>query len=177
MTQNIGWEFTDKKVTPWGGMRMFKEFLDRSGIREQLRIAGLPEPKSNYGYDPVTMIESFWVSVRLGRVRFSHTAMVRYDDALKDIFRWARLPCVSTYTRFFRRFSREKVDNIFGNINRWFFEQMPARNFTVDLDSSVMTRYGQQEGSMVGYNPQKRGRRSHHPTMAFVVDLRMVAHS
>jgi hypothetical protein len=30
---------------------------------------------------------------------------------------------------------------------------------------------------MVGYNPQKRGRRSHHPLMAFISDLRMVAHS
>lgn len=177
MTQNIGWEFTDKKVTPWGGMRMFKQFLDRSGIREQLRVAGLPKPMSNCGYDPVTMIESFWVSVWLGGVRFSHTAIVRYDEALKNIFGWTRLPCVSTYTRFFKRFKREEVDNIFGNINRWFFAQMPAKNFTVDLDSSVMTRYGQQEGSVVGYNPQKRGRRSHHPIMAFIADLRMVAHS
>jgi DNA-directed RNA polymerase subunit N (RpoN/RPB10) len=35
-----------------------------------------------------------------------------------------------------------------------------------------MTRYGEQEGSAVGYNPQKRGRRSHHPIIAFVADLR-----
>ena len=60
ITKNIGWEFSDKKVTPWGGMRVFKEFLDRTGIREQLRIAGLPEPMSNCGYDPVMMMESFW---------------------------------------------------------------------------------------------------------------------
>jgi DNA-directed RNA polymerase subunit N (RpoN/RPB10) len=177
ITGNIEWEFSDKKVTPWGGMRVFKEFLDRSGIREQLRVAGLPEPMSNCGYDPVMLMESFWVTVWLGGVRFSHTAIVRFDDALKDIFGWKRVPCVSTYTRFFKRFQREEVDNIFGNINQWFFSQMPARNFTVDLDSSVMTRYGQQEGSAVGYNPQKRGRRSHHPLMAFIADLRMVAHS
>ena len=175
--KNLEWEFTEKKVTPWGGMRMFKQFLDRSGIREQLRVAGLPEPMSNCGYDPVMVMESFWVSVWLGGVRFSHTAIVRFDDALKDIFGWTRVPCVSTYTRYFKRFKREDVDNIFGNINRWFFAQMPARNFTVDLDSSVMTRYGKQEGSAVGYNPQKRGRRSHHPLMAFIADVRMVAHS
>ena len=177
MMKNLEWEFTEKKVTPWGGMRMFKQFLDRSGIREQLRVAGLPEPMSNCGYDPVMVMESFWVSVWLGGVRFSHTAIVRFDDALKDIFGWSRVPCVSTYTRYFKRFKREEVDNIFGNINRWFFAQMPARNFTVDLDSSVMTRYGKQEGSAVGYNPQKRGRRSHHPLMAFIADVRMVAHS
>ena len=59
ITRNIEWEFTDKKVTPWGGMRMFKQFLDQSGIREQLRAAGLPQPMSNCGYDPVMMMESF----------------------------------------------------------------------------------------------------------------------
>ena len=46
---------------------------------------------------------------------------------------------------------------------------------TLDLDSTVMTRYGTQEGAMRGYNPAKRGRASHHPLMAFVADLRMIA--
>jgi len=46
----------------------------------------------------------------------------------------------------------------------------------LDLDSSVMTRHGKQEGSLVGYNPNKPGRPSHHPIMAFIADMRMVAH-
>ena len=177
IAENIPWEFTDRTVTAWGGMRMFKSFLDKTGIREELRRAGLPTPGSNCGYDPVVMVESFWVSMWLGGMKFSHTAMVRFDEGLKKIFGWERLPCVSTYTRFFKRFKREEVDNVFGNINRWFFAQIPARTITLDLDSSVITRYGQQEGSFVGYNPKKPGRRSHHPIMAFVADLRMVAHS
>ena len=177
ITKNIEWEFTDRKVTAWGGMRLFKEFLDRIEIRKILNESGLPSPGSNCGYDPVQVVESFWVSVWLGGVRFSHTAMVRFDDALKEIFGWKRLPCVSTYTRFFKRFGREDVDNIFGAINKWFFEQIPQKTITLDLDSSVLTRYGSQEGSRIGYNPHKPGRPSHHPIMAFVADLRMVAHS
>ena len=38
-----------------------------------------------------------------------------------------------------------------------------------------MSRYGQQEGARRGYNPQKPGRNSHHPLLAFVADCRMVA--
>jgi hypothetical protein len=177
MSVNISWEFTEKKVTSWGGMRMFKEFLDRTGIREKLASIGLPAPGSNRGYNPVDIMESFWVSVWLGGVRFTHTAIVRFDDALRDIFGWKRIASVSTYTRFFRRFKREAVDQVFLEMNAWFFEQMPAHTFTVDLDSSVFTRYGEQEGSLIGYNPRKPGRPSHHPIMAFVADLRMVAHS
>jgi hypothetical protein len=38
-----------------------------------------------------------------------------------------------------------------------------------------MTRYGDQEGAKKGYNPQKPGRNSHHPLMAFIDDCNMVA--
>lgn len=165
ITENIPWEFTDRTVTAWGGMRMFKAFLDKTGIREELGKVGLPEPGSNSGCNPIVIVESFWVSMWLGGMKFSHTAMVRFDSGLRKIFGWMRLPCVSTYTRFFKRFRREEVDAVFGQLNRWFFNQMPARNITVDLDSSVVTRYGRQEGSAVGYNPKKPGRRSHHPIM------------
>lgn len=177
ITKNMEWEFTDRKVTAWGGMRMFKEFLDKIEIIKALGNSGLPQPSSNCGYDPIHIVESFWVSVWLGGVRFSHTAIVRFDDAIKEIFGWKRLPCVSTYTRFFKRFGRKDVDNIFGSINKWFFDQIPQKTITLDLDSSVLTRYGNQEGSRKGYNPHKPGRPSHHPIMAFVSDLRMVAHS
>ena len=44
----------------------------------------------------------------------------------------------------------------------------------MDVDSSAITRYGEQEGSKRGYNPTKRGRNSHHPLFAFVNDIRMV---
>lgn len=93
--------------------------------------------KNNRGYDPAQVVKSFWVNVWLGGVRFSHTAIVRFDEALKDIFGWKRIPCVSTYTRFFKKFGREAAGNVFGSINKWFFEQMPAQTFTVGLDSST----------------------------------------
>lgn len=44
----------------------------------------------------------------------------------------------------------------------------PFDNFILDLDSIVITRYGEQEGAKKGYNPNKRGRLSHHPLIAFV---------
>jgi hypothetical protein len=57
----------------------------------------------------------------------------------------------------------------------WLFNNFQFDNFTLDIDSSVMTRYGQQEGSKKGYNPTKRGRPSHHPLIAFIADVKLVA--
>ena len=176
--RNIAWEFTNREVTPWGGMRVFKEFYDRTGMREQLTSIGLPAASgSNAGFDPVVVMESFWMTMWLGGQRFSHTAVVRFDGALKKIFGWKRVPSVSTFTRFFRKFNRGDVDKVFNGINAWFFDQMPERKITLDMDSTVLTRFGKQEGSLIGYNPKRPGRPSHHPIIAFVADLRMIAHS
>jgi len=46
---------------------------------------------------------------------------------------------------------------------------------TLDLDSSVFTRYGRQEGARKGYNPKKPGRPSHRPIFAFISELKLVA--
>ena len=45
----------------------------------------------------------------------------------------------------------------------------------MDFDSTIITRYGKQEGAKKGYNPKKQGRDSHHPLLAFIADLRLVA--
>lgn len=62
-------------------------------------------------------------------------------------------------------------------MQRCFFEQLQFDTMTLDLDSSVITRYGTQEGAAVGYNPRKPGRRSHHPLMAFMAEMRMVVNA
>jgi hypothetical protein len=50
-------------------------------------------------------------------------------------------------------------------------------NITIDFDSTVITRYGNQQGGAKGYNPNKKGRNSHHPLMAFVSQTRLVANA
>ncbi|MDM7456514.1 MAG: transposase [Tepidimonas sp.] len=52
---------------------------------------------------------------------------------------------------------------------------MGLQTLTLDLDSTVLSRCGAQQGASRGDNPSKRGRASHHPHMAFVADTRMLA--
>lgn len=173
----LAWRFTDKPVTAWGGLRLVQEMLLRMRFREALRASGLPEPGSNRGYDPAVMMEVFLVCVWIGGMRFSHTMLVRFDEALREIFGWNEVASVSTFTRFFRRFKRQDVDRVFGNLNTWFWDQLSPRTLTLDLDSSVVVRHGEQEGAVVGYNLRSPGKPSHHPLFAFVADQRMVLHA
>jgi len=170
-------EYSDKKVTAWGGMKLMHDLVERMGIKGYLQTLPLPARGSNHGYDPEQILECFWVSVWIGASRFTHSEFLRYDKALQEIFGWARVPSQSTYSRFFHKFSWKRNAEVFESLFRWFFEQVSFDNLTLDLDSTVMTRYGSQEGAKVGYNPQKPGRASHHPLMAFMADLRMVVNA
>jgi hypothetical protein len=170
----VNWSFTGKEFTAWGGMRVLEELMRRIGWDEGLAGAPLPEPQSNRGIDPVLMVKAFLVTIWTGGGRFAHTALVRFDTALRTIFGLEQVGSVSTFTRFFRRFKQRQVEEVFSHLSGWLWQRLGARSWTVDLDSSVLTRYGRQEGSELGYNPWRRGKRSHHPLMAFAAECRMV---
>lgn len=174
---NLPIEYSDKHVTPFGGMSLMKRFLDQTGIRDYMSKIDLPHPGSNRGYDPVQIVESFWLSIWTGASRYVHCDWLRYDRTLQDIFGWENMPSQSTYSRFFRKFSQARNTTIFPDLQHWFLEQIRIDNITVDFDSTVITRYGDQQGSAKGYNPNKRGRNSHHPLMAFISQTRMVANA
>ena len=52
-----------------------------------------------------------------------------------------------------------------------------ARQVTVDLDSSVIVSFGEQEGAVFGYCGKGRNRRRHHPLVASVQGARTVVHA
>ena len=175
MMVNLPIEYSDKPVTPFGGMSLMKRFLDQTKIREQLDGLNLPEPGSNRGYDAKHVIESFWLSIWTGASRYIHCDWLRNDSVLQSIFGWRETPSQSTYSRFFGKFSQARNTEVFPSLQQWFFNQINVDNITLDFDSTVITRYGDQQGSAKGYNPNKGGRNSHHPLMAFVADVEMVA--
>lgn len=174
---NLAIEYSDKQVTPFGGMSLMKRFLDQTGIKEYLENSDLPMPGSNRGYQPSEIVTAFWVGIWTGASRYVHCDWVRYDKVLQEIFCFQDMPSQSTYSRFFNKFTQAKNNEYFPKMQNWFLEKLDVGNITIDFDSTVITRYGSQEGSAVGYNPNKKGRNSHHPLMAFISQTRMVANA
>ena len=169
-------KYTNQEITPWGGMVFLKQMLDKIGFRKLLDEDGdLPVSGSNRGYKASTILEGFIASVWCGANRFLHTEVTRHDAALGKIFGWERTPGQDTYKRFFGKFNQAMNQRVSEKMYRWVFDNLTFDNFTLDIDSSVMTRYGEQEGSKKGYNPAKRGRNSHHPLIAFIADVKLVA--
>jgi DNA-directed RNA polymerase subunit L len=167
--------FTDKEITAWGGMGIMKRMLDHLGFESALAAAGLPQPGSNRGYRPEQLITQFMLSVWCGANRFEHGEVTRHDPVLKRLFGFQRMANFKAVMRLFKRFTQSTNESVMDSLYQWMFGQLAINGITLDLDSTVMTRYGTQEGAARGYNPAKRGRVSHHPLMAFVADTRMIA--
>ena len=168
--------FTNKEITPWGGMVFLKQMLDKIGFREQIKnCEALPTFLSNNSYKKEVLLESFITSIWCGANRFLHTEITRSDKALASIFDWQKVPAQDAYKRYFGKFTQSINQQVGHHFFSWFFQNLQLNYFTLDIDSSVITRYGQQEGAKKGYNPNKRGRNSHHPIIAFVNDVKMVA--
>lgn len=171
---NLKIVFTDKEITPWSGMVFMKKLLDQTGILCKLISSDLPEQHSNRGYSPIQLITCFMVSVWCGANRFEHLEVSRFDEVLRNIFGFKQMAGHKAYQRYFNKFTLARNQKIFTKVTQWFFAQVKLDNYTLDVDSTVLTRYGSQQGAKRGYNPAKRGRNSHHPLLAFVDECKMV---
>ena len=170
-------EYSDKPVTAFGGMRLMKDFVDKTEILTKLAAMDLPAGRSNRSYAPVKLIEAFMVNIWVGASRFMHCDWLRGDEVLMNIFDFKQMPSQSTYSRFFGKFSQGRNNRVFPKLQHEFLKSIDAGALTVDFDSTVITRSGQQQGSARGYNPNRRGRNSHHPLVAFISQTRMVANA
>src|SRR5215212_1288827 len=107
-------EFTDRKISPWGGIKFFHKTYLTSGTRDHLAQLPLPQPGSNRGYSPLDIIEGFMTSVVLGARRLEHSGMMRMDQVIQEIFGWKKgMASASTFSRFFDKFDVELNDQIF----------------------------------------------------------------
>lgn len=169
--------YTSREVTPWGGLVLLRQMLSKLDLAGGVASCpDLPSPGSNAGYEARTIVEGFIASVWCGASRFMHTEVTRHDPTIAKIFGWKRTPAQDTYKRFFAKIDAASLHRIREHLYQWMFSKVQFDNYTLDVDSTVLSRNGQlQEGARKGYNPRKLGRKSHHPLIAFVSDLKLVA--
>ena len=168
-------EFVDEQISSWGGLVFLKEMLNKMEFEAQLQLCPLPLQGSNRGYEPIQLIQQFMASVWCGANRYQHLEVMRFDSTVKELFGWDKMAGHKAFVRYFNKFTMQTNQSVFRDLHTWFFNNLTLDNYTLDIDSSVMTRYGEQQGAAKGYNTKKPGRYSHHPLLAFVADLDMVA--
>lgn len=174
----IIFRFTDHPMTVWAGVILLRVYFEWVGLRQELgQVLGEFVKRSNNQIGSVEVILSWFYGLALGASRFEHFTRYRRDPMMKVLLGIARFPSPDTVRRFFLSFNYRRLTEVSEQLMR--FSLNKARpillGHTLDLDSTVFCRYGeQQEGSLKGYNPKKPGRPSHHPWVAFLSEARRV---
>lgn len=168
-------EFTKKPVSAWSGLAsLVGGLLERIRFREWVEQAVPVVERSNHTCGVYSKVLAHLLTVFSGGERFGHLQWWQHGvEVFEKAFGVGHFAKSSTsLTRFWNKFDRQSKSEAWSAQARSFAAQLlrwsGVSEGNLNLDSTVLTRYGQQEGARKGYNPKKRGRPSHHPLLAFV---------
>jgi hypothetical protein len=168
-------QFTTKPITAWGGLAtMVAKLLEVLHFRSWVESSIPIEERSHNAKGVYEKVLATFLTVLSGGERFSHLSWWSHgSEAIKKTFAVTWLPkASSTLTRFWGKVSSQQVSEKLAIAARQLaitiIGWQGIGEDTLNLDSSVLIRYGNQQGARRGYNPKKRGRPSHHPLLAFL---------
>lgn len=166
---------TDAALTAYGGLVAWSGFLKHLGIVERF-AARCPVTRTSPNAAPVReVVHSFALSALVEGKRFSHVRWLTDDPAIATIMNMTRVRGEDALPRLAKGMSVEQMREWMQQPQTELYAALPL-HFIADWDATVNTRYGHQEDAAVGYNPHKRGRKSHHPLICVAARTRLCLH-
>ena len=167
--------FTKKLMTPYGGFALLAKLFEKLEVKEHIeQIFPVVETSPN-GTGIYAKVLRFGLTVLAGGKRFSHGLFLAGSEPVEAaLFGVKRLPSSSSaLTRFFGRISSWQksaalAEGLWQYQFNWVIPWKKVEADYLTFDTTVVVRYGQQEGARKGPNPKKKGRPSHHPLLAFL---------
>lgn len=173
--------FTNKMMTAYGGFSLLSRLFSRLNLQSEIEAMVPFEEISPNSTGVYSKILKLGLTVAAGGSRYTHSAFLGDSTEIyEQAFGVEKIPkSITAVTRFFNRFNSWQSTEFFAD-KLWTFlfkKVIPLKSLgeeVLSFDSTVITRYGNQEGASKGYNPKKRGRKSHHPILAFLNGSRYV---
>jgi hypothetical protein len=173
--------FTKKKMTAYGGLSLMAAFFKQIQLKEAIeKVIPIREcsPNRTGVYSKIIL---YFSMVYAGAERFAHVGHLGNKAVLAAMFGVKRMPdAATTLTRFFNKIKNLKcADTLSYGLWLYLSRLIQWGEIVEDwltFDSTVLIRYGEQEGAKKGYNPKKHGRPSHHPLIAFLNKSKYVVH-
>jgi hypothetical protein len=157
-----------KGLTHYGGVCLFHEFLQVLQFR---RFASwhLEYPRRNQDYTLPQMLLALIYPIILGLDRLETASFLRANGTFQYLTGLPNYPDPQSLRRFLLHAPpdfRAQLHRFNHRLLQRFIHQPEHRSrLILDLDSTVVTVFGRQEGAAVGYNPRYRGKRSYDPLL------------
>ncbi|PYU84239.1 MAG: hypothetical protein DMG50_05530, partial [Acidobacteria bacterium] len=126
-------------------------------------------PRRNRDYSVSQMLLALVHPILLGLDRIETAALLHTDETFQYLTGLQSFPDPQTLRRFLLNAPadlREQLHRANDRLLQRFIHLPKHRSRLIfDLDSTVLTVFGHQEGAEVGYNPRYRGKRSYDPLL------------
>jgi len=168
--QKVQVKFNSNRLTHFGGVYLFHLFLKQIGWRNLVATTIRYEQKNNH-FTITEQLFSLLYPIILGLSRIEISKMLGNNGVFKTLIGLSRFPDPTTLRRFLVRGSNgilSQLVRLHDRLRKYFIDLIvPKKRLLVDMDSTVCTVYGDQEGVAKGYNPRARGKKSYHPLFCF----------
>jgi hypothetical protein len=166
--RNVTIAFSHAGLTHYGGVLFFNEFVRMLQLRRFL-TRHLSYPRRNGDYSVAQMLLALVYPIVLGLDRIETASLLRSDGTFQYLTGLPSFPDPQTLRRFLLNAPaqlREQLHRVNDRLLQRFIHLPEHRSRLIfDLDSTVVTSFGHQEGAEVGYNPRYRGKRSYDPLL------------
>ena len=173
---STSYETCTEQLSPFGGLLALIKFFDLVNFHKIFNCAYQPttrEPKLGH----YSMIVGILMLLFIGFNRIWHFVYVRLDAMLCGFFKVTRLPVASTFWRYVDSLGVNQAKSILNitSILRERVWQLCGRQYArirVNIDTTVKTVYGDQQGARKGHNTKHRGKQGLRPILSFIEETR-----
>jgi hypothetical protein len=155
-------------LTHFGGAYFLQEVIRVLRLRDFL-ARHLPYRRRNRDYRVSQMLLALIYPIILGLDRIETASLLRSNGTFQYLTGLQSFPDPQTLRRFLLNAPahlREQLHRANDRLLQRFIHLPEHRSRLIfDLDSTVLTVFGHQQGAEVGYNPRYRGKRSYDPLL------------
>jgi hypothetical protein len=170
------YETCREQLSPFGGLLALIKFLDViefEAVFEGSYQKPAREPKLGH----YRMVVGIVLLLFIGFNRLWHFSYIRFDSVVSGFFKVVCLPVASTFWRYVDSLGinqSQSVLRVMGVVRErvWQLGGISHKRIHVDVDTTVETLYGEQQGGSKGHNTAHRGKKGYRPLLCFIQETR-----
>ena len=173
---STAYDTCSEQLSAFGGLLALIKFLDLIKFEHLVHECYRP-PRRQPILGDYRMLAGVLMLLFIGFNRLWHFTYVRLDSLLCGFYQLKRLPAASTYWRYVDSLSINQANslvNLMSGLRQrvWKLCGLRFHQLHLNLDTTVETLYGHQQGGRKGHNTSHRGKKGYRPVLAFIEQTR-----
>ncbi len=180
ISASTAYDTCSEQLSPFGGLLPLIKFLDLVDFRQIFDFA-YREPTRKPKLGHYSMMVGLLMLLFIGFNRIWHFTYLRLDAMLCGFFNLTRLPVASTFWRYTNSLGINQAQSLLQLMAElrqrvWTVCELSYYRVCLDIDTTVETVFGHQQGARKGHNTKYRGKKAYRPVLCFIEQTREYLH-